>query len=75
MGRGERIVFGGVVDMTKREMPLRCGNTSRGEGKRQYNNYTPEFDERQAEEIWKRDFAILVLGVVAVLVLCVVGVI
>lgn len=61
--------------MNKKRMPLRCGNTDRGQGKTHYEYYTPEFDERQAEEIWKRDFTTLVLGVIAVLVLCAVGVV
>lgn len=61
--------------MTKRKMPLRCGNTNRGESKTVYKNYTPEFTESQAEHIWNRDMTMLVVGVIVVLLLCVLGVV
>lgn len=61
--------------MMKMKMPLRCGNTDRGAEKTVYKDYTPEFDERQAERVWNRDMTMLLVGVIVVLALCVLGVI
>ena len=61
--------------MMKKKMPLRCGNTNRGQGKTHYKYYTPEFDERQAERVWNCDMTMLLVGVIVVLALCVLGVI
>lgn len=61
--------------MMKKKMPLRCGNTNRGAERITYKDYTPEFDERQAERVWSRDMTMLLVGVIVVLALCVLGVI
>lgn len=61
--------------MMKKKMPLRCGNNDKGKGKTYIDNYTPEFDERQAERVWSRDMTMLLVGAIVVLALCVLGVI
>lgn len=61
--------------MMKMKMPLWCGDTNKGEVKKTYNQYTEEFDECQAERIFNRDFGIVVIGAIAVIVLALLGVI
>lgn len=61
--------------MTKMKMPLRCGNTDRGQGKTHYEYYTPEFDERQAELIWKHDMRWIIGAAIVIVLLAVLGVI
>ena len=61
--------------MEKKRRPLRNWHSDKGNRVNTYVEYTPEFTESQAEKIFNRDFGMVVIGCIVVLLLAIVGVI
>lgn len=59
----------------KKKSPCGAATPTGARGESLNEHFTPEFDDCQAERIFNRDLSWIIVGCIAILILCVMGVI